>query len=96
MGDCECVAKGMVRKPDRQIGIGHEQAFADPLSEIQWFDFARGGSCAPSNDRARLVSRNTILLERPLHRPPCLQALSLSQYIGAVGNVHYRTGDAVI
>jgi hypothetical protein len=29
-------------KPDRQIGIGHEQAFTDRLSEIQWLDFVHG------------------------------------------------------
>ena len=43
----------MVRKSDRQIGIGHQQAFTDRLSEIQWLDFAHGGSCAPSDGRAR-------------------------------------------
>ena len=32
-GDCECVAKGTVRKPDRQVGI--EQAFTDRLDGIQ-------------------------------------------------------------
>jgi hypothetical protein len=30
-GDCECVDKGTVRKPDRQVGIEHEQAFTDRL-----------------------------------------------------------------
>ncbi len=38
-GDCECVATATVRKPDRQVGIEHEQAFTDRLYEIQWVDF---------------------------------------------------------
>ena len=41
-GDCERVAKGTVRKPDRQVGIEHEQAFTDRLYEMQWVDFAHG------------------------------------------------------
>ena len=49
-GGSECVAKGMVRK--RQIGIGHQLAFTHRLSEIQWSDFAHGGSWAPSDGRA--------------------------------------------
>ena len=54
-GGCECVAKGTVRKLDRQVGIEHKQAFTDRLYEIQWVDFAHGmaGSCAPSDDLAR-------------------------------------------
>ena len=40
--DCECVAKGTVRKPDPQVGIEHEQAFTDRLYEIQWVDFPHG------------------------------------------------------
>jgi hypothetical protein len=39
-GDRECVAKGTVRKPDRQVGIEHEQAFTDCLYAIQRADFA--------------------------------------------------------
>src|SRR5580700_11303136 len=38
-GDRESVAKGAVRKPDRQVGIDHEQSFTDRLHEIQWVDF---------------------------------------------------------
>jgi len=41
-GDCECDVKGAVRKPDRQVGIEHEQAFTDRLDDIQWVDFAHG------------------------------------------------------
>jgi hypothetical protein len=41
-GDFECVAKGTVRKPDRQVGIEHKQAFTDHLYDIQWVDFAHG------------------------------------------------------
>jgi hypothetical protein len=53
LSDCECVAKGTVRKPDRQVGIEHEQAFTDRLYEIQWVDFPHGRfSRAPSDDEA--------------------------------------------
>jgi hypothetical protein len=38
-GDCECAA-GTVHKPDRQIGIVHEQAFTDRRYDIQWVDVA--------------------------------------------------------
>ena len=41
-GDCECVAKGTVRKPNRQVGIEHQRAFTDRLYEIHWVDFAHG------------------------------------------------------
>ena len=34
--NCECVAKGTVGKPDRQIEIEHEQAVTGRLGEIQW------------------------------------------------------------
>src|ERR1700692_943849 len=50
--DCEYVAEGAVRKADGQIGLEHENAFADRLQEIQWVDVAHGGgSCTPSADR---------------------------------------------
>jgi hypothetical protein len=35
-GNCECVATGTVDKPDRQIGIEHEQAVTGRLGKIQW------------------------------------------------------------
>jgi hypothetical protein len=38
----KCVAKGTVGKPDRQIGIEHEQAVTGRLGEIQWAGFAHG------------------------------------------------------
>jgi hypothetical protein len=41
-GNCECAAKGTVGKPDRQIGIEHEQAVTGRLGEIQWAGFAHG------------------------------------------------------
>jgi hypothetical protein len=41
-GNCECVATGTVDKPDRQIGIEHEQAVTGRLGEIQWAGFAHG------------------------------------------------------
>jgi len=41
-GNCECVAKGTVGKPDRQIGIEYEQAVTGRLGEIQWAGFAQG------------------------------------------------------
>jgi hypothetical protein len=31
-----------VRKPDRQVDIGREQACTDRRYEIQWVDFAHG------------------------------------------------------
>ena len=34
--------KGTVRKPDRQVGIEHEQAFAARLYEIEWIEFPHG------------------------------------------------------
>jgi hypothetical protein len=46
-GDCECVAKRAVRKPDRQVGLQHEEAFTDCLDEIQWVDFAHGKRLLP-------------------------------------------------
>src|ERR1700731_3338487 len=48
--DCECVAEGAVRKADGQIGLEHEDAFADRLHEIQWVDVEHGsGSCTHSD-----------------------------------------------
>jgi hypothetical protein len=41
-GDGECVVNGTVRKPDRQVGIEHEQTFTDRVYEIQRVDFAYG------------------------------------------------------
>jgi hypothetical protein len=40
--DCECLAEGAVRKADGQIGIEHEDPFADRLHEIQWVEPAHG------------------------------------------------------
>src|ERR1700730_4735018 len=49
--DCECVAEGAVRKADGQIGLEHEDAFADRLHEIQRVDVMHGsGSCTRSDD----------------------------------------------
>src|ERR1700730_7706857 len=49
--DCEHVAEGAVRKADGQIGLEHEDAFADRLHEIQRVDIAHGsGSGTPSDD----------------------------------------------
>jgi hypothetical protein len=46
--DCECVAEGAVRKVDGQIGIEHEDAFADRLHEVQWVNVTHvSGSSAP-------------------------------------------------
>jgi hypothetical protein len=41
-GNCGCVAKGTVGKPDLQIGIEHEQTVTGRLGEIQWAGFAHG------------------------------------------------------
>jgi hypothetical protein len=41
-GRRECVAKGTMRKPDRQVGIDHERAFTDRLYEIQRVAFTHG------------------------------------------------------
>src|ERR1700738_3809755 len=50
--DCEHVAEGAVRKADGQIGLEHEDAFADRLHEIQRVDVAHAsGSCSLSDDR---------------------------------------------
>src|ERR1700716_278613 len=52
--DCEHVAEGAVRKADGQIGLEHEDAFADRLHEIHWADVAHGnGSCTPSDGWTR-------------------------------------------
>jgi hypothetical protein len=40
--DCECLTEGAVGKADGQIGIEHEDAFADRLHEIQWVDSVHG------------------------------------------------------
>jgi aminoglycoside phosphotransferase (APT) family kinase protein len=49
--DCECVAEGTVRKADGQIGIEHEDTFADRLHDIHRVDVVHGsGSCTPSDD----------------------------------------------
>src|SRR5580693_1072847 len=58
--DRECVAEGAVRKTDGQVGLEHEDAFADSLHEIQRVDFAHGsGSCTPSDDRGSSSTANT-------------------------------------
>ena len=43
--DCECLAEGAVGETDGQIGLEHEEAFADRLHEIQWVDSGHG-SCS--------------------------------------------------
>ena len=54
-GDCECLAEGAVREADGQVGLEHEETFADRLHDIQWNDFAHcDGSCRPKSVRATL------------------------------------------
>src|ERR1700730_4389091 len=49
--DGEHVAEGAVRKADGQIGLEHEDAFADRLPAIQRGDGPHaGGSCTRSDD----------------------------------------------
>ena len=72
-GDCECVAKGTVRKPDRQVGIEHQQAFTDRLYEIPVGRLrSRPGPAHLLMTGLILDSRNTILLERA-PPPPALR-----------------------
>src|ERR1700719_4482985 len=69
-GDCEHVAEGAVRQADGQIGLEHEDTFADRLHEIQRVDIAHGsGSCTPSDDRTHPRQLRISLLES-LRQPP--------------------------
>jgi hypothetical protein len=64
--------KGTVRKPDRQVGIEHEQAFTDRLYKISGSTSLTAVSEHLLVTGLILSSRNTILLERPTP-PPALQ-----------------------
>ena len=66
------LVKSILRLPPRQdgqIGLEHENAFADRLHEIQWVYVAHGsGCCTPSTAHLLMTglildSKNTILLE---------------------------------
>ena len=84
-GNCECVAKGTVGKPDRQIGIEHERAVTGRLGEISsGLALHTAGSCALSDDVAHPPHRNAILLEAT---SVATRPVSLGDF---VGNVHYH------
>ena len=41
-----------IHKPACQVGTARENAFTDRLCDLQWVDFAHGGSCPPSDEGA--------------------------------------------
>jgi hypothetical protein len=66
--DCEYLAKGTVRKPNRQVGLQHEQAFTDRLDQIQRVDFAHGQLSA-ADEGWLILDRRT---QSPVSLPPVL------------------------
>ena len=84
----------MVRKPHVRYGSGTSRPSRIVSRRSNGSILHTADPAHPLMARLGLVSRKTILLDKPLRRPPCLRAQSLTQYIGAVGNVHYCAGKA--
>src|ERR1700731_328069 len=90
--DCECVAEGAVRKADGQIGLEHEDAFADRLNEIHRVDvthIAHGRGSRTPSDRGTHRRQQEYDLAKEL-MAASHQCCRLARLRGIVGNAHYR------